>query len=50
MWIGLDTEEDGGCGFCYGDQPDKSLNIDNAYYFRMVSDVWRYEELHTWIY
>jgi len=38
-----DSSEDGSCGFCYGDTPDKSLNTDQAYFFRMVSDVWSFD-------
>lgn len=36
-----DSSSDGSCGLCYGDGADKALSIDNAYFFRMVSDVWR---------
>jgi len=39
----IDESDNGGCGFCYGDTSDKTLDIDNAYFFRMVSDVWSYE-------
>jgi len=39
----VDSDENGGCGFCYGDQADKSLSTANAYYFRMISDVWGYD-------
>ena len=33
----------GACGLCYGDGPDKSLPTENAYFYRMVSDVYAYE-------
>jgi hypothetical protein len=38
-----DSQEDGGCGFCYGDTINTTLNTDNAYFFRMVSDVWSFD-------
>jgi len=40
-----DTQENGACGFCYGGWNDKGVSLDNsqAYFFRMVSDVWAYE-------
>ena len=33
----------GACGLCYGDGPDKSLPTENAYFYRMISDVYAYE-------
>jgi hypothetical protein len=38
-----DSEETGSCGFCYGDATNKTLDTDNAYFFRMISDVWGYD-------
>ena len=40
--IGKDTDENGSCGFCYGDEANKTLDIENAFFFRMISDLWRY--------
>jgi len=38
-----DPAEDGTCGFCYGDGINQTLKNDNAYFFRMVSDVWSFD-------
>lgn len=38
-----DASSDGSCGLCYGDGSDKNLDIDHAYFFRMISDVWSYD-------
>ena len=38
-----DPQASGVCGFCYGDSTNKSLGVDNAYFFRMISDYWAIE-------
>lgn len=41
-----DPEQNGACGFCYGDgatDAAKSLNVSNAYFFRLLSDFWAIE-------
>jgi len=38
-----DPHSAGACGMCYGDGPtnaDRSLSVNNAYFFRMVGDYW----------
>lgn len=38
-----DPTQAGVCGFCYGDSADKTLNISDAYFFRLISDFWAIE-------
>lgn len=41
-----DTNQDGACGLCYGDgatDAEKTLPINEAYFFRMISDFWALE-------
>ena len=38
-----DPTASGVCGFCYGDTSDRTLTVQNAYFFRMISDYWAIE-------
>lgn len=38
-----DPTQSGVCGFCYGDGADKSLTVENAYFFRLIGDFWAIE-------
>eukprot|EP01063_Lacrimia_lanifica_P022057 TRINITY_DN29768_c0_g1_i1.p2 TRINITY_DN29768_c0_g1~~TRINITY_DN29768_c0_g1_i1.p2 ORF type:complete len:538 (+),score=218.56 TRINITY_DN29768_c0_g1_i1:56-1669(+) len=38
-----DPQQTGKCGFCYGDTAARTLDVDHAYFFRMVTDYWSIE-------
>jgi hypothetical protein len=41
-----DPQQAGVCGFCYGDgatNADKSLTVNNSYFFRLIGDFWAIE-------
>jgi len=40
-----DKNETGNCGFCYGDTGDRNLQRTNAWFFRMISDMYSRPEL-----